>query len=72
YLMEKSTEEYKLEPELLWVKPSEILSIIKKFRYPILYKRIYDIRPFTEVYFPLLKDENFRVRNMNWAIDNIL
>jgi len=69
YLMEKSTEEYKLEPELLWVKPSEILSIIKDYRFPIFFKRIKDTRPFTEAYFPLLKGENIRVRNMKGAKD---
>ena len=64
YLMEKSAEEYKLEPELLWVEPSKILSVIKDFRFPVLYRRINDSRPFTEVYFSLLNEENVRVRNM--------
>ena len=72
YLMQKSTEEYKLEPELLWVEPAKILSVIKDFRFPVLFKRINDDRPFTEVYFPLVKDENIPVRNMKWAFDNIL
>jgi hypothetical protein len=69
YLMEKSTEEYKLEPELLWVEPKEILSIIKDYRFPVFINRIKDNRPFTEAYFPLLKGENIRVRNMKGAKD---
>lgn len=69
YLIQKSSEEYKLEPELLWVEPKEILSVIKDFRFPVLFNRTNDIRPFTEVYFPLLKNENIRVMKMKGAVD---
>jgi hypothetical protein len=64
YLMQKSAEEYKLEPELLWVEPSLILSVIKDFRFPVLFKRIKDERPFTEVYFSLLRNKNQPVLSM--------
>lgn len=69
YLMEKSAEEYKLEPELLWVEPSKILSVIKDFRFSVLYRRINDTRPFTKVYFSLLENKNQPVLNMKRAKD---
>ncbi len=69
YLMQKSSDEYKLEPEFLWVEPKEILCVIKDFRFPVLFNRINDTRPFTEVYFPLLKGEIIRVMNMKVAKD---
>jgi hypothetical protein len=67
YLMAKSSEEYKLEEELLFVEPTNILSVIKDFRFPVLFKKIIDTRPFAEVYFSLLRNENIPVRNMKWG-----
>jgi hypothetical protein len=72
YLMEKSAEEYKLEPELLWVEPSKILSVIKDFRFPVFFRRIKDTRPFADVYFSLLNDKNIHVRNMKMAKELVL
>jgi len=57
YLMEKSSEEYKLEPELLWVEPSKILSVVKDFRFPIYYKCIPDEKPFSKVFESLLNEK---------------
>lgn len=57
YLMEKSSEEYKLEPELLWVEPSKTLSVVKDFRFPIYYKCIPDEKPFSKVFESLLNEK---------------
>lgn len=57
YLMEISSEEYQLEPELICAEPSQILSVIKDFRYPIYYKCIPDEKPFSKVFESLLNEK---------------
>ena len=64
YLMAKSSVEYQLEEELLFVEPTNILSVIKDFRFPVLFKKIKDTRPFAEVYFSLVENKNQPVLNM--------
>ena len=54
YLMEKSSEEYHLEPELLWVEPSKILCVIKDYRFPGNWIKISDKKPFSRIFYELI------------------